>query len=167
MNLSLKYLAALSALAACAATHAAETRTTMSVSMTVPISCTVSATAMSFGTNNPATTSAQSQSSISVNCPSGAAYNVALDVGTHGNNRLRNIQNTADPTQTIPYILYRDAARTQRWGDSDFAFTADGSSVAGTGSGANQTLTVYGLTGVVTGRTAGTYTDSVTVTVLF
>lgn len=162
MNTHLNYLAALTALAACATTYAAETRTTMSVAMTVPVSCTISATAMSFGTNT-GVTSVQSQSAINVNCPTSLPYNVAIDAGANllgDDRRMRN--------GSAGFVSYR-LTKTRggaNWGDSDFGNTfTRGSSVAGTGAGSQQTLLVFGETVGAASIPAGSYTDSVVVTV--
>ena len=64
------------------------------------------------------------------------------------------------------YRLFMDNVFGTQWGDSDFANTyPGGASVADTGSGAAQPHTVYGWleSGIV--LPAGTYSDTVTVTV--
>jgi len=61
------------------------------------------------------------------------------------------------------YGLYKDIDRTQPWGDA----STPGSTVSGTGSGANQTLTVYGRVPPQTTPSAGVYADTVVVTVTY
>lgn len=165
MKPNLKLLAGLAALAVCAAAQAATTTTTMSVSMTVPVSCTVSATPMAFGTGT-GTTVLTAQATIGVNCASGAAYNVAIDSG-------RNFlsvgarRRMASGFNFVSYRLTKTAGGAD-WGDSDFANTfAPGSSVAGTGTGANRALTVFGETIGAASVPAGSYSDGVVVTVHF
>ena len=62
----------------------------------------------------------------------------------------------------VNYSLYRDALRTQLWGQ-----TIGTDTVAGTGSGANQTLTIYGRVPAQAVPPPGTYSDAVTITVEF
>ena len=64
---------------------------------------------------------------------------------------------------TLTYNLYTDPSRTQVWGDG-----TGGSNVSnGSGSGAAQTINVYGR--ISSGQTVptGTYTDTITVTINF
>ncbi len=63
-------------------------------------------------------------------------------------------------TNTVGYQLYQNAGRTTVWGNTPGTDT-----VPGTGSGASQTLTVYGRVPPQTTPPAATYNDSVTVTV--
>jgi spore coat protein U-like protein len=58
--------------------------------------------------------------------------------------------------------LYRDSARSLTWGQTVGTDTA-----AGTGTGAAQTLTVYGRVAPQNTPAAGTYTSTVTATVTF
>jgi spore coat protein U-like protein len=119
--------------------------------------CTVSATTMDFGNvagflagNRDAT------SVIGVQCVAGTAYKVGLDNGTHGTRRM------AGPGGFISYELYRNSGRTQRWGNTPGTDTRDGS-----GSGGTQNLTVYGRVPPQSTPAAGTYADTVTVTVTY
>jgi spore coat protein U-like protein len=65
--------------------------------------------------------------------------------------------------ETVTYGLYKDTNRSQPWGDA----TTPGSTVAGTGTGAAQVLTVYGRVPPQTTPTPGTYTDTVVVTLTY
>lgn len=66
-------------------------------------------------------------------------------------------------TYYLPYELYRDAARSLRWGN-----TLNVDTVGGTGSGSAQQLTIYGRVAPVTGQPpAGTYNDLVQVTITY
>jgi spore coat protein U-like protein len=62
----------------------------------------------------------------------------------------------------VNYRLYRDAGRTQNWGNSIGTDT-----LAGTGNGAAQAITVYGRVPAQSTPAAGTYTDTVAVTVTY
>ncbi len=65
--------------------------------------------------------------------------------------------------ETVTYGLYKDTDRAQPWGDA----ATPGSTVAGTGNGATQTLTVYGRVPPQATPSAGVYTDTVVVTVTY
>jgi len=128
---------------------------------TVLANCTVSATGVNFGSSGPITSNVDAAGSVSVQCTSSTPYAVALNGGNSG---------ATDPTQRtmskgaekITYGLYQNAARTQPWGS-----TAGSNTVAGTGTGSGQALTVYGRVASQTTPSPGTYTDSVVVTVTY
>jgi len=61
---------------------------------------------------------------------------------------------------SVAYQLYRDSGRTQVWGN-----TVGTDTVAGTGTGSAQPLTVYAIVPAQTTPPAGTYTDTVVVSV--
>lgn len=63
----------------------------------------------------------------------------------------------------VVYGLYKDAGRSQPWGDG----ATPGSTVAGTGTGAAKGYTVYGRVPPQTAPTPGTYSDTVVVTVTY
>ena len=66
-------------------------------------------------------------------------------------------------TYYLAYELYRDSARSLRWGNTLTVDTA-----SGTGTGSAQQLTIYGRVPPVSGQPpAGTYNDQVTVTITY
>ena len=82
-----------------------------------------------------------------------------LDNGQHATGTTRRLQG---PGGFVTYELYRNATRTQRWGA-----TLNNDTVAGSGNGGNQALTVYGRVPGQTTPSAGTYNDTITVTVTY
>jgi spore coat protein U-like protein len=84
---------------------------------------------------------------------------VTLSAGNNagGNFSARAVLNGA---ATLGYQLYSNALRTTVWDDA-------AGQVAGTGTGSNQSLTVYGRLPSVTGAVPGTYTDTVVVTITY
>lgn len=145
---------------------------TMDITATVGGVCSVSADGIAFG-NVDGSFSAQASADISVSCPSGTPYNVALDAGLNYDaaNGLRRIQNPAG--DAIAYVLLDDASALE-WGDNDFANTYPGApSLAGIGTGVADGLLVTGVTDALPSSfgsvwTAGTsYSDTVVVTVHF
>jgi spore coat protein U-like protein len=66
------------------------------------------------------------------------------------------------PAGLVSYELYRNSARTQRWGN-----TLNSDTVIGSGTGGTQNLTVYGRVPAQTTPSAGTYNDTITVTVTY
>lgn len=63
----------------------------------------------------------------------------------------------------VVYGLYQDAARSKPWGTN----TGSGETLSGTGTGLTQSHTVYGRVAPQSAPPAGTYTDTVVVTVTY
>lgn len=144
--------------------YAATSTTTFGVDATVANACSVSATALSFGNYDPVTAAAvNSTTTVSVTCSNGAPYDVGLDAGTTTGATVTSRQMTDASANTLDYALYSDSARTTNWGN-----TVGTDTVTGTGTGAAQSLTVYGA--IASGQTTaavGSYSDTITVTVTY
>ena len=145
---------------------AGTTNTNLSVTATVAASCTVSATAMAFGTvNTLAATADDATSTMSVTCTPGTAWTATagLGSGTGATFAVRKMT-VAATTNTLNYTLYTDSGRTIVWGDG----VAPTGTLTGTGNGAVQSSTIYGRVPGSQGTAAvGSYTDTVAVTVTF
>ncbi|HEY0300662.1 MAG TPA: spore coat U domain-containing protein [Rhizomicrobium sp.] len=143
------------------AASAGQATTSFGVSATVQSSCSVSAGALAFGAYTAASgTPNDVNSTVSVTCTSGLAYTVALDGGT--TTSTVNARAMSDgATHTLNYALYTATGRTTLFGDG----TLTTLTVAGTGNGAAQPVTVYGRIPVAQYVTAGSYTDTVGVAV--
>jgi spore coat protein U-like protein len=139
---------------------------TFQVSLTVTTNCSISANPLAFGSTNSAlaTTAIAQSTSLSVTCNNGASYTLSLDKGTTTGSTVTNrlLAGTGSNTQTVQYELYSDSGHSTIWGDS-----TGGSTVSGTGTGAAQTITVYGQVPSQTVPTADTYTSTETATVSF
>ena len=141
--------------------------TTMSVSATVSNNCTVNAGALSFGAYDPvsanATTPLNATSTVTLTCTNGAATTIRLNQGINpltGSTATVPLRQLAATTNRLRYYIYQDAARTTAWGDSTAgkAFTGTGTAVA---------ISVYGSIAAGQNVPAGSYGDTVTVTVNF
>jgi spore coat protein U-like protein len=155
-------IVAMSGLFAAPKAGALTATTTMNVTATVLSSCSVSATDLAFGNYNPISGAAlDGATSISVTCTNGTSYNVGISAGggAGATTASRKMTNGAN---TLNYTLYRDAGRTNVWGDIVATDT-----LPGTGSGAAQPIDVYGR--IPGGQTApsGGYSDTVTITVTY
>jgi len=86
-----------------------------------------------------------------------------MDYGVNGGNATQRLMaNTTSATQTLGYQLYQDAARTQVWGTGSLAKIVTNFPLT------TQTYPVYARLFAVTPLpTAGTYTDTVTVTLTY
>jgi spore coat protein U-like protein len=69
---------------------------------------------------------------------------------------------TGPAAAVLSYALFSDAARTVNWGQ-----TISTDTVAGTGNGSAQALTVYGDVAAAQFLAPGAYTDTITATVTY
>lgn len=139
----------------------------MNVTATVASSCTVGASTIAFGSVTSAAIqagNADADGTVTVNCTSGSAYTIALGLGAGTGTTFASRKMTSGaPVTLLNYSIYTAAGRTTIWGDG----TASSLTVAGTGSGAVQTISAYGR--IFAGQTvpALAYTDTVSVTVTY
>ena len=99
-------------------------------------------------------------SQISFECPVGTAWRVGLDAGRHADSETRRMSGPGGAL--IEYELYRDSARSQRWGN-----TPDLDVSTGTGTGSGQSLSVYGRVPAQRVPAAGNYSDTINITLTF
>lgn len=133
---------------------------------TVVSACTVSGTLLNFGSSiDPiaATVPLDASSTLTVQCTNTTPYAVSLNAGTNAGG-ASNFSSRAmkNGSYSLGYQLYLDASRSTVWGDGTGSSTH-----AGTGTGSNQSITVYGRLPSLTGSVPGTYTDTVTVTISY
>ncbi len=147
--------------------HAATDTTQFNVRITITESCdiqTVSATDVDFlAQARSIGAPVDRQGSLTVNCSTGTPYTIGLGTGLSSTAAAASATNRrmSSGTGFVPYGLYRDAGRTQFWGDIIGTNT-----VAGTGTAANQTIPVYGRV-PSTNFPAGVYADTVTATITY
>ncbi len=119
--------------------------------------CTVTASGISFGSYISGTT-LDTTGTLTVNCASGTAYTVALSAGM-GSGATVTTRSMPMSTPAVNYSLFRDAARTANWGQTPGTDT-----VAGTGTGSAQTITIYARLPSQY-PSPSTYTDTIVATV--
>jgi spore coat protein U-like protein len=95
---------------------------------------------------------------IQLTCSNGTPYTVTLDAGLHASGTTRQMTNGTD---NVAYGLYQDVARATPWGDG----TTFGGALSGNGTGAAVDMNIYGRVPPQAAVSAGTYTDTVLVTV--
>lgn len=150
------------ALAAPSASSAATDTDTMTVTATVIASCDVDAQDLAFGNYDPVSSEPLDiGTTIAVTCTHGTSYDISLDAGVGAGATVAARRMTFGGN-TLSYSLYSNAGRTSVWGS-----TIGNNTVEGTGDGALQTLNVYGRVPTNQTAPAGSYTDTVTVTVTY
>jgi spore coat protein U-like protein len=136
--------------------------TTFAVTAVVQKDCIVSAGALGFGNYIGAAVNASS--TITVTCTSGTSYTVGLNAGlyTGGSVTNRQMGPVATPTAGgLNYSLLTGSYTGTNWGNTS------GSWVSGSGNGAAQPLTVYGVLPAGQYAAPGNYTDTITATVTY
>lgn len=131
---------------------------TPGVSVTVSAACQVSATTMSFTQKVVLTKVTDASSTITLRCSGTTPWRVNLNGGLEANTAARKMRSGAN---RIAYGLYRDSNYTLNWGST----TTDG--MTGTGTGVDQTLTIYGRVPIQAAPMAGLYADTITVTLTY
>jgi spore coat protein U-like protein len=128
----------------------------------VSTNCTADVgTALAFNTLTTTAVLAVSQTdavgTITINCVNGTAYSV---IAGNGNNYSGGWRMVNGSGKYLTYGLYSNAARTT-------TFPSSGTTVAATGNGSAQTLTVYGRVPAQTVGGTGDFTDAVAFTVTY
>jgi len=141
-----------------------DTLTTATTSFTVTAiiakACSVTATNLAFGGYSGALV--KSTSTISVTCTNTTTYNVGLNAGQATGATVTNRSMTGPASALLHYQLFSNAGYTTNWGN-----TVGTNTVAGTGNGATQPLTVYGQVPAGQFSPPGSYTDTIIVSVTY
>jgi spore coat protein U-like protein len=136
--------------------HAANTSTSLKVSLTIVESCEVSTQGnLDFGSVVRAQPVAPATTNISVQCTHNTPYQVAI---TSDNNF--ELKSAASPA-SVAYVLFQDAGHTQIWGGSG---TKIHSAVA---TGMKENIPIHGAITSSTNVQATQYEDWVRVNVVY
>ncbi|HEX8655563.1 MAG TPA: spore coat U domain-containing protein [Allosphingosinicella sp.] len=137
---------------------------TMNVSATVTANCTISTTPIAFGSVNTLSgNNVDANGTVSVTCTNGSPWTLSADAGGGSGATMATRRMTAGGN-TLNYTIHTTAGHGTVWGDG----TATTATIGNTGTGSAQTITVYGR--VFSGQTgvpAGSYADTVNVTVTY
>ncbi len=159
-NKSLKFALAFFALAPLVSTYADTEGGSIAVSAQVAASCTLSTSPLAFG-SYAATADLDVSTDLSLTCSNGTTYDIALDAGG-GSGATTTTRVMTAGTDLLNYALYSDSGHTQTWGT-----TVATDTVAGTGTGGAETITVYGRVPQGQYQPVASYTDTVNVTVTY
>ena len=99
-------------------------------------------------------------STLQVSCPGQREWSLGLGNGLHPGTGIRRM---AGAEGYVSYELYRDAARTQTWGDT----TGDRYDGASGAAGEAVTVTVYGRVPAQDEVPPGPYSDTVVATLYY
>lgn len=130
------------------------------VTAAVVKTCSITATALDFGTpSGLLNVNTDASTTLKATCTSGLPYQIGLDNGVNAVGTTRQMMAGTD---SVKYDLYTNTTRSNRWGN-----TLNVDTLNATGSGSAQTLNVYGRVPVQSTPAAGSYSDTVTVSVYY
>lgn len=137
----------------------------LTVSASVTKNCTISTTPVNFGAYDPVAANATAPldgiGTIIVTCTKGAAAKVGLNAGSNAQGTTRRM--IQGGTAYLNYELYKDASRTEVWGDD----SSTGFDVPAAPNRNPRTFTTYGRVASGQDATVGNYSDTVIATVNF
>ena len=131
----------------------------MNVTASYIPACTVAVTSMPFGTIYSTTGPIDATATVTATCSASSPYSISLNDGSYSTGAQQRRLNFG--TNYVSYGLFKDAARTQIWGNT-LATRQEA-----TGAGNAQPYTIYGRIPAQTTPVPGIYNDTVIVTVLF
>ena len=121
----------------------------------------ISTNSLNFGTQGFLAANTDVTSTFNVQCTNTTPYSVGLNAGA-GTGATTTTRLMTNGANTVAYQMFSNAGRTSNWGN-----TVGTDTVAGTGNGTQQTLTVYGRAPPQTTPAPATYNDTVTVTITY
>jgi len=176
-SLALAALIGLGAAAVAPKAHAGNAGTSLSVTASVSANCTISTSAVAFGSYDPvvanASTALNGTGSVTIACTKGSAPNITLDLGANAAASQRNMKLQPGGPDLLAYQLYQPPSTTP-----STACTFPGSQIWGTSgaqiftptspaSKASRTYNVCGTVSAGQDVAVGSYQDTVTATVNF
>jgi len=139
---------------------------TFNVTLTLQANCIVVANPLNFGANGVLNAAINQQTTVVVTCTNSTPYNLGLDAGTVTGStvasRLLAGTSIGNTNTTLGFQLYQNAGMTTVWGNTQATNT-----VGGTGTGAAQSVIVYGQVPAQLTPRPDTYQTIVTATVFF
>jgi len=143
-----------------ASLQAATTSAAFTVTATVQTTCSIAANNLNFGGYTGV--QLDSTTTLTATCSNGVPYTVGLNAGVSTGATVTTRKMKGPGSDLLAYSLFRDAARTLNWG-----VTVGADTVAGTGTGTAQTLTVFGRIPASQFVGPGAYADTITATLTF
>jgi len=135
---------------------------TFAVRANVVNDCIISTTPLSFGSTGMLSASTRALGALGVKCTAASSYRIALNSGLQSANPTTRKMRNVVTGETVNYSLSATLDGPE-WGDG----TSGSSTVAATGTGFNQNVTVYGRVPGQRTPTPGDYSDKVTATIYF
>ncbi|MBW9064460.1 spore coat U domain-containing protein [Rhizobium herbae] len=137
---------------------AATSSASFNVQITITSACSLSASDLVFPTTGLLASDVAGSTSLGVTCTNTTPYSIGIDKGVNGASVTSREMIGGPSSELVSYQLCQDSACATNWGN-----TIGSDTVSGTGTGAAQSVTVYGLVPAQTTPAPGVYTDTVQV----
>jgi spore coat protein U-like protein len=140
------------------------TATSFTATATLGGTCTITASAINFGTVANLTAGLSASGGLTITCSNTMPYSIALNAGTTTGNTIaaRKMSLSGAGPGVVSYQLYQDASGSVLWGDG-----TTGAAYPGTGSGTAQSVPVHAKVPSQSTPSSGTYKDTVTATITY
>lgn len=137
---------------------------TVNFTATVTASCSISATAIAFGSVTTLASAYNATGNLTVSCSLTAPYTIALNAGSSIGNTIaaRKMSVGGTGAGVVSYQLYRNTGPTNLWGNG-----TTGVVYSGTGTATAQTVPVYAQVPAQAATVTGSFKDTVTATITF
>lgn len=147
----------------CSSTLTSTATASFPVTATVTPQCTLTTSDINFGSVGALANPLTAAGSVTVRCTPNAGYAISMDGGKSKSlDPTRRWMGGTTPQTGVSYGLYQNSEYSLPWGDTP------GLTKAGTGSGSDQTFTVFGRTnGSTIAPPPGTYSDTVAVVLTY
>ena len=141
------------------------TTSSLSASVTYVAACqSLTSSTLSFGSTGLLAADVDAITTLGVQCTNSTPYKVGLSAGNGSGATTTTRKMTGPGSHTVSYQMFRDAGRTQNWGNDTTGGTDTNN---GSGSGGSQSYTVYGRVPPQATPPAGTYSDTIVFTVAY
>ena len=141
---------------------ASSVSSTFTTQLTIAAACAINSVAtLNFGSQGVLATNTDQTATLQVQCTNTTVYNIGLDAGTGTGATVAGRKLTSG-ANTVNYLLYSDSGRTTLWGN-----TPGTDAVAASATGASQSYTLYGRIPAQSTPAPGSYSDTVTVTIMY
>jgi spore coat protein U-like protein len=167
-KISLVLATAILTVAASSSASAQTSTSNLSVTANINNNCAISSTPVAFGNYDPIvgnlTSDLTATGTVLVTCTIGDNTVITLGEGLNklgGSTPAVPLRQAANSGNKLNYFLYQESSHTTGWGNTGAA------GISITGSGIQQSIPVYGVIGHGQNMPAGSYTDTVVVTVSF
>jgi spore coat protein U-like protein len=137
---------------------AATSSASFNVRITITSACSLAASDLIFPTTGLLASAVSGSTSLNVTCTNTTPYSVGINEGLNGASVTSRQMIGGPSNELVSYQLCRDAACAINWGN-----TIGTDTLSGTGTGASQSVTVYGLVPAQTTPAPGVYADTVQV----
>lgn len=132
---------------------------TLEATMEIQDQCQFTANDLDFGTQSTPLAQTDADTFIDVRCTNTTPFTVGLN---EGNNFAAGSRRMSDGTNFVDYGLFQNAARSTEWDN-----TSNRRSGTGLGTGSSIMMTVFGRIPADPTAVQGTYSDTVTVDIVF